>query len=148
MDFKDRVQDLFFHKNPFGVVIASHLAAQETKGKPEERLEKNFSITRQLYQKGLTKDAIITLYEMIDWTIKLPKELELKYKAKIHQLEQENKVSYISSIERLSKEEGLEQGRREEDFIIAKKMLAKRFDHKIIKEITGLSDRDLLTLED
>ncbi len=47
---------------------------------------------------------------MIDWSIKLPKGLELRYKAKIHELEEENKVSYITSIKRLSKEEGLQQG--------------------------------------
>lgn len=43
---------------------------------------------------------------------------------------------------------GLEQGRREEDFVIAKKMLAKRINPSLIKEITGLSAQDLLTLED
>ncbi len=46
------------------------------------------------------------------------------------------------------KQEGLEQGRREEDFVIAKEMLDKRFNPAVIKELTGLSDQDLLALED
>ena len=46
------------------------------------------------------------------------------------------------------RKEGREEGRREEDFVIAKKMLAKRINPSLIKEITGLSDQDLLTLED
>ena len=107
IDFKDQVQDLFFHKNPFGIVIACHLAVLDTKGEPEVRLEKKFSITKGLYQKGLTRDAIITLFKMIDWSIILPKELELEYKAKIQQFEEEQKVSYITSIERLGIEQGL-----------------------------------------
>ena len=65
-------------------------------------------------------------------------------------------MSYITSIERLGIEEGLQQGlergreegRREEDLKIAKKMLAKRINPSLIKEITGLSDQDLLTLEE
>jgi recombination-promoting nuclease RpnB len=40
-----------------------------------------------------------------------------------------------------------QQGRREEDFVIAKKMLAKRLDLNLIKEITGLSNQELLNLE-
>ena len=45
------------------------------------------------------------------------------------------------------RQEGLQQGRKEEDFIIARKMLARRLDSELIKEITGLSDQELLTLE-
>lgn len=45
-------------------------------------------------------------------------------------------------------QKGLEQGRREEDFVIAKRMLNMGIDHDIIKKATGLSDQDLLHLED
>jgi recombination-promoting nuclease RpnB len=45
-------------------------------------------------------------------------------------------------------QQGLQKGRREEDFVIAKRMLAKRLEHNLIKEITGLSDQDLFSLED
>lgn len=50
---------------------------------------------------------------MIDWVLVLSKGLALEYKKKIHQLEEAKKVSYISSIEQLGREEGLQQGRRE-----------------------------------
>jgi predicted transposase/invertase (TIGR01784 family) len=150
IDFKDRVQDIFFYKNPLGIVIASQLAAQETRGNPLLRFEKKFSITRQLYQKGLKKDAIITLYKMIDWSIKLPKELELRYKAKIHKLEEENKVSYISSIERISKEEGLQQGREEgihlNAITIAKKLIAQGRSIQYIQDLTNLTESEVLSL--
>ncbi len=78
IDCKDRVQDLFFHTNPFGVVIACHLATLETKGRPKVRLEKKFSITRELYQKGLSKDAIITLFKMIDLVNKITKRARIR----------------------------------------------------------------------
>lgn len=45
------------------------------------------------------------------------------------------------------RQEGLQQGRREEDFIIAKKMLARGYEHNAIKDLLELSDQDLLCLE-
>ncbi len=45
-------------------------------------------------------------------------------------------------------EQGIEKGRREEDLVIAKRMLNMGIDHEIIKKATGLSDQDLLSLED
>jgi predicted transposase/invertase (TIGR01784 family) len=57
-------------------------------------------------------------------------------------------MTFAQQLEQKGLQQGLQQGRREEDFIIAKKMLAKRLDPNLIKEITGLSDQDLLSLED
>jgi predicted transposase/invertase (TIGR01784 family) len=57
-------------------------------------------------------------------------------------------MTLSQQLEQKGLKKGLEQGRREEDFVIAKKMLAKRINPSLIKEITGLSDQDLLTLED
>ncbi|WP_010597587.1 RpnC/YadD family protein [Rickettsiella massiliensis] len=109
-------------------------------------------LTRRLYDRGWRRDDVINLLKVIDWALIIPEKLELEYKEKLHKLEKEKNMSYVTSFERLSREEGLQQGlqqgRREEDFIIAKKMLSKRLDPELIKEITGLSDQDLLSLED
>ena len=45
-------------------------------------------------------------------------------------------------------EQGIGQGRRLENLVIAKRMLGKGTDRNFIKEVTGLSDQDLLNLED
>jgi recombination-promoting nuclease RpnB len=45
-------------------------------------------------------------------------------------------------------QKGLQQGRREEDFVIAKRMLDMGADRDFIKKATQLSDQDLLSLED
>jgi predicted transposase/invertase (TIGR01784 family) len=44
-------------------------------------------------------------------------------------------------------EQGLQQGRREEDLVIAKRMLSRGTDRGYIKDVIGLSDQDLLSLE-
>lgn len=43
--------------------------------------------------------------------------------------------------------QGLQQGQHKEDLIIAKRMLARGYDYEEIKEITQLSDQDLLDIE-
>ncbi len=50
---------------------------------------------------------------MIDWVLALPKELELTYKIKVQAFEEERSMSYITSIERFGREEGLQQGLRQ-----------------------------------
>ena len=60
-----------------------------------------------VYFKECLRFLYNDLFVMIDWSIILPKELELEYKAKIQQFEEEQKVSYITSIERLGIEQGL-----------------------------------------
>lgn len=118
-------------------------------------MEKKFSITRELYQKGLSRDAIITLFKIIDWSIILPKELELEYKAKIHQLEEEKKVSYITSIERLGIEEGLqrgrqegrEEGRHEGILLVARKLLMEKgMSPQAVQKLTGLPEKEVMDL--
>ncbi|WP_342219451.1 Rpn family recombination-promoting nuclease/putative transposase [Rickettsiella endosymbiont of Miltochrista miniata] len=60
-------------------------------------------------------------------------------------------MSIAQKIEQLGLQKGLQQGREEgrheEAMSVAKNMLAKRFNVALIKELTGLSDQDLLSLE-
>jgi recombination-promoting nuclease RpnB len=60
---------------------------------------------------------------------------------------EEETMSIAEKIEQLGLEKGLQQGREESRLNIAKNMLTKRFNFALIKEITGLSDQDLLNLE-
>jgi predicted transposase/invertase (TIGR01784 family) len=57
-------------------------------------------------------------------------------------------MAYVTSFERRARKEGLQQGERLKALVIAKKMHGKGFDIKFIQEMTGLSDQELLQLED
>lgn len=57
-------------------------------------------------------------------------------------------MTFAQQLEQKGLKKGLEQGRREEDLVIAKRMLNMGIDHEIIKKATCLSDQDLLSLED
>ena len=83
---------------------------------------------------------------MIDWVLVIPKDLELEYKVKIHELEEAENVSYITSIERLGREEGLRQGFQKGVKSVEKIMKSKGLDQNTkntIREILDLSKKAL-----
>ncbi|HVV68811.1 MAG TPA: hypothetical protein VHE99_07270 [Gammaproteobacteria bacterium] len=58
-----------------------------------------------LYEKGYTKQDIIQLHMLIDWLITLPEELK--------QIEEELKVEFITTPERVGMMKGRIEGRKE-----------------------------------
>jgi hypothetical protein len=93
-------------KNPFGVVTLAQLAALETRKNSDARYNLKFALTRQLYKKGLKRDAILNLYHFMDWVLTLPKNLEIRYNDAIKALEEEQSVNYITSTKRIGILEG------------------------------------------
>lgn len=86
----------------------------------------------------------------------LPKDLALEYKEKIHQLEEAKKVSYITSIEQLGREEGLkqgiqqglEEGEHRKAIAIAKNLLGEGRSPGAVQKLTGLSEKEVMALVD
>ncbi|WP_017327926.1 DUF4351 domain-containing protein [Synechococcus sp. PCC 7336] len=76
-----------------------------------------------LYERGYEREAIVNLYRFIDWIIQLPAELELEFRTELEQWEQEGRMPYLSTIERMARQEGLEQGER----ALILRQLARRF---------------------
>lgn len=69
-------------------------------------------LARLLYDRGCDRDYVINLLKVIDWALVILKDLELEYKQKLHELEEEKNMSYVTSFERLSHEEGGSATRR------------------------------------
>jgi flagellar biosynthesis/type III secretory pathway protein FliH len=81
-----------------------------------------------LYEGGLTKQDIVELFRLLDWMMQLPESLELAFRDEIRQFEEEKHMPYISSIERLGREEGRQEGRQEEREDIVRALLIRWFD--------------------
>ncbi len=81
---------------------------------------------------------------MIDWALVIPKDLELEYKEKLHELEEEKNMSYVTSFERLSREEGLQQG-RQETLALVRNLLKQKVPLATIKFASGLSEKEFLS---
>ncbi len=73
-------------------------------------------LVRLLYKRGYSKATILELFNIIDWMITLPEELTKQFREAVLKIEEEGKMPYINSIERLAKKEGRVEGRIEERF--------------------------------
>ncbi len=129
--FKENWEMLESSNNPFAVVVMAHLRTRETRIKDQERLKFKIFLTKALYRSGWTKQQIIDLYRFIDWIMKLPDDLEKAYHHELTKYEEEIKMQYVTTAERIGiekgrvegKAEGRAEGKAEEKRETAKKLL-------------------------
>ncbi|MDF5722687.1 MAG: DUF4351 domain-containing protein [Rhizonema sp. PD37] len=112
LDYKNKWAELEQSENPFATVVMAHLKTQETIKKAQERKNWKFSLIRRLYQVNCPERDIRNLYRFIDWVMLLPSELEREFWQELKQFEQERKMSYITTGERIGYERGREEGKR------------------------------------
>jgi hypothetical protein len=77
------------------------------------RFESKLRFVRSLYAKGWTREKIIGLFHFIDWIMRLPDNLEDSLWVEIHKIEEEGKMPYISSVERIGYKRGWDAGKTE-----------------------------------
>jgi hypothetical protein len=112
IDHADQVEALEASANPFAAVVLAHCKAMETKRDPISRSVWKLRIVKGLYQRGWSKDDVRRLFLVIDFIMALPDELEDAFCADLDEFEEENKMPYISSVERIGEKRGLEIGHR------------------------------------
>ena len=91
----------------------AHLKAIETSGDNTSRKDEKLSLIKMLYQRGYSRDNIVKLLNFIDWLIALPPTLESDLWRDIRIYQEELKMQYIPSYERIAKEEAKKEGREE-----------------------------------
>jgi hypothetical protein len=85
----------------------------ETRQAPAERGRWKVRLIKGLYDRGLDAEQIRQLLRLIDWMVQLPKELEQQCRAEIDRFEEERRMPYVTSFERLAREEGHHEGHEE-----------------------------------
>ncbi len=63
-----------------------------------------------LYAKGYSRENVLKLFRFIDWLMALPDELEQGFWKEISDYEKENKMPYITSVERIGIQQGIRRG--------------------------------------
>ncbi|HXT35813.1 MAG TPA: hypothetical protein VN837_09575 [Chloroflexota bacterium] len=116
-DWRERTEELSASAHPFATVLLAHLAARATKKDVAGRERAKLDLVRRLYEQGYTRERVLSLFRFIDWLLALPAARELALRREIMQWEEERQMPYITSIERIGRaegrEEGLERGREE-----------------------------------
>jgi hypothetical protein len=138
--------------NPMAMVVKAQLKSYELKKADDKRKSAvKWELIRQCYERGYTKKEIRALLKFIDWLILLPVELDKQLSKKIAKLEEDYKMPYVTSWERMAKEEGVKIGEdigEERGVKIGKLEAAREFlrngvDIDIVVKSTGLSREEI-----
>ncbi len=164
VDFEDRWLELEASNNLMAVVVMAHLRSRTTKSDAQRRKQWKWILTRQLYERGYSREDVIRLFRVIDRILTLPPELKRQFKVELEQYEAEAKMPLISSIEELAREEGIEIGqqqgieigqqqgieigRREEKEKVARNLLRMGIAVSAIQEATGLTTEQIESLQE
>jgi len=100
-------------RNPFATVVMAHLKVQETRDSPEERLQWKLSLIKRLYERGYGRNDILALFRFIDWLMTLPEDLERVFEEAVVEFEEDRKMPYVTSVERIGIQKGALQNARE-----------------------------------
>jgi hypothetical protein len=110
LDYRSREQTLAGSDNPFGLVTLAHLQTQRTRNQSAQRYHAKYRLIRLLYRQRREKHRIIQLLRVIDWLMALPPHLEQRLGQRLTATEGEKHMQYVTSFERLAKEEGVQRG--------------------------------------
>lgn len=118
-EFAPRLDQLLRHENTFAVITAAHLLTQQTRRQPVKRFAAKWTLTRLLYERRWDRQRVIDLFNVIDWMMAIPPQLQDELAINIGELERKMEMPYMNSFEKKALEQGREEGARE----AARKML-------------------------
>jgi hypothetical protein len=131
LDHEDRLEQLQQDPNPFALVTAAHLLTRRTRGQPERRYEAKHRLVRLLYRQGWDRQRVLDLFAVLDWMMSLPPLLAQRLWQDIDAFDEEKRMPYVTSIERIGIAKGLEQGRLEGQLVgqaaLLERQLTRRF---------------------
>ena len=127
--------------NPMAVLVLAQLKHLESKKKnAEEKYDIKITLIRMLYRKGYSKKQILELFKFIDWLILLPQNLENRLTDEIIKLEKEQKMTYVTHMERIAEKKGEKK--------VAENMLKNGCSIKDIMKYTDLSEKEIIAIRD
>jgi hypothetical protein len=151
IDFKNKKElreKLETSTNPMAMVVKAQLKRYELKKADNKKKSTvKWELIRQCYESRYSKEDIRVLLKFIDWLISLPEGLNKQLSKKIEKLEEDYKMPYVTSWERIAKKEGVkigeERGVRKEKIETAGRLLKRGVNIDIIADATGLSKKEI-----
>jgi hypothetical protein len=138
LDYGDRWAELEASDNPFAWVVMAHLKMQETRRDKPSRKVWKMRLIRGLHESGHNREDVLNVFNFVDWILGLPKPLEREFWQELQAYEEERKVPYITSVERM----GYDRGKAEGAQLQARSLLLRQLTRKV-----GSSIDDRLSLQ-
>lgn len=111
-------------------MVLTHLKTRETRRDGEARLKWKLSLVKSLYRKGYKREDVIRLFLFTDWMMHLPEELSERFRNEVAFYEEENKMPYVSSVEKIGIKKGIQQGRQEGILLGIREMLLEALQER------------------
>lgn len=149
LDYSQKLPQLEKSRNPFATVVMAHLIAKQTTNNRTERKQQKLALVKRLYQLKLKREDIVSLFEFIDWMLTLPPNLDKEFWQEYSSFEESKRMKYVTSVERIGIEKGIEQGKQQEALFLIRRLLNRRLgniDNTLIKRVDELPLPDLETL--
>jgi hypothetical protein len=134
-------------------VVLAHLAAQDTRHNVPARQATKLALVRRLYERGYSRERILSLFRFIDWLLALPEAAQRAVWQEIAQFEEERQVTYITSVERIGMERGRQEGREEGLLEEARRMVRRVLEGRfgdaafgLVEQVDGITDVALLEM--
>ncbi len=134
-------------QNPFAVVLMAHLKTKATHNEPRERKNWKLQLMTMLYDRGYGEQDILELNNFLDWMMNLPEDLEREFQTDLKAFEEAREMKYVTTIERMGIEQGIEKGREEEKKAIALNLLRQGISMDMIAQATGLTVTQLQEMQ-
>jgi hypothetical protein len=106
--------------------VLAHLKTRETRADPAARRTWMLRLIKGLYDRGLDGEQVRLLFKFLDSMLDLPRELEKALSLDLAEFERGRVMPYVSSIERIAREEGKAEGKAEAKVETLLRLLTKR----------------------
>lgn len=133
--------------NPFAAIVLAHLEALATQKKYQDRRQRKLRLVKGLYQRNWTPDDVRQLFRLIDWIMDLPDDLAEAFRQEVYTYEEEKHMPYVTSIERLARQEGLREGEHKGMCQMIAVALEAKFGQrglKLMRKIQGIQEAKAL----
>lgn len=148
LEYRERWDELASSDNPFATVVMAHLKTLETQPDVEQRKYWKLNLTKMLYERGLQRQEIVNLYRFIDWIMILPERQAEQFWQDLKSFEEERKVAYVTTGERIGFNRGIQEGRQEGELTIILRLLTRRIGTIAPQQDTQIRSLSLSQLEE
>ena len=104
------IRKLLKDENVFSLLILAFLGAVEKGETIDKKILFKVSLIKELYKRGYDREKILQLYKFIDWIFVLPEDATERFHEEIKKYEEEKKMTYITTAERIGIKKGIEIG--------------------------------------
>jgi hypothetical protein len=112
LDFKSE-EELAKDPSPFAIAALVQLRKLQAGGDIERRYAFKVSLAQELYRRSYQREDILKLLRFMDFLLRLPEIPSARFRNELRVIEEEPNMPYVTSWERLARQEGREEGREE-----------------------------------